>query len=197
MAKKSYVFDGSAWVDLASSNTDLSSYSTTSQMNTAIAAKKGMTLLSTTTLSGASTTISGIDQTYADLEIWVYGVTNATGNNNIEVRPNAATTLVDASGTTNTAGSGALRARNNTSITSIDNFLRTDANNVGKIRIENYASTTNYKTVSWNFGYNNVTSQSVIDQLVGSIRTNSAITSLVFLNAGGNWSTGTVQIWGI
>ena len=38
----------------------------------------GMTLLSTTTLSGATTTISSIDQTYTDLKVLGVGISNAS-----------------------------------------------------------------------------------------------------------------------
>lgn len=156
----------------------------------------GMTLLSTTTLSGASTTVSGINQTYAALEIWVFGMTNATGNGTITIAPNANSGLVNASGSSNTSGSGSLRVATNTLMTSADSFLRTDANNIIKIRISNYASATNYKALDYTYTYLNGTSQSVTDQFVGAIKTNTAISSLVFTASGGTWSTGTVKVWG-
>ena len=57
MAKKARVYDGTAWQELASAQTDLTAYSTTAQMNTAIDNAKGLTLISTTTIG---TTISSI-----------------------------------------------------------------------------------------------------------------------------------------
>lgn len=51
----------------------------------------GMTLLSTTTLSGASTTVSGIDQTYNSLFILVRRV-NMSTTGTLRIRPNGATT---------------------------------------------------------------------------------------------------------
>ena len=49
-----------------------------------------LTLLSTTSLSGATTTISSIDQTYTHLQIFVFGVTNATNNGATRMKPNNA-----------------------------------------------------------------------------------------------------------
>lgn len=55
IAKKAKVWDGSAWQDLASATTDLTPYSTTAQMNTAIAASAGLTLVNTTAVSATAT----------------------------------------------------------------------------------------------------------------------------------------------
>jgi len=196
LAKKARVYDGTAWQELASAQTDLTAYSTTAQMNTAIAAKTGMTLLSTTTLSGASTTVSGISQAYTDLEIWVYGMTNATGNSAPNFRPNATINLIHAAGTMNDNGTFYLAGINNSNIQTGYAGLRTDANNSVRIRISNYASTTSYKNLDYIISMLNVTSGSLTEQYHGMIKTNSAITSMEFVNGGGNWSTGTVKIWG-
>lgn len=56
MAKKARVWTGTEFVELASAQTDLTAYSTTAQMNTAIAAApSGLTLISTITFSAAAT----------------------------------------------------------------------------------------------------------------------------------------------
>ena len=49
----------------------------------------GMTLLSTTTLSGAATTISSISQSYNSLFVLVYGVTGNTSDQQFTLAPNA------------------------------------------------------------------------------------------------------------
>jgi len=158
---------------------------------------KGMTLLSTTTLSGASTTVSSIPQTYADLEIWVYGMTNATGGSGPNFRPNGTTNLIFAAGTRNNNGTMALSGITNSNIETGVSGLQSDANNAVRIRINNYASTTNYKNIDYVMSMLNTSSQSLSEEYTGYIKTNSAISSFVFVNGGGNWSTGTVQIWGI
>jgi len=55
MAKRARVYDGSQWQDLVSSVADLTPYSTTAQMNTAIGASAGLTLISSTTVSATAT----------------------------------------------------------------------------------------------------------------------------------------------
>ena len=57
MAKKSRVWDGTAWQELASAQTDLTAYSTTAQMNTAIATgSKILQVVSTVNTATQSTT---------------------------------------------------------------------------------------------------------------------------------------------
>ena len=197
MAKKARVWTGTEFVELASAQTDLTAYSTTAQMNTAIAAKTGMTLLSTTTLSGASTTVSSIPQTYADLEIWIYGITNATANGGLLVAPNGLTTAVVATGHIVANGANNLANINGARIYSANSILRTDANNAFRIKIDNYASTTNFKTFNVTEQFTLTDSTLCAENYSGAIRTNTAITSLVISNNGGNWSTGTVQVWGL
>jgi len=160
------------------------------------AGAKGMTLLSTTTLSGASTTVSSIPQTYADLEIWVYGMTNATGNSGPNFTPNGTANLIHAAGTSNLNGTLALVGINNANIQTANSGLRTDSNNAVKIRIQNYASATNYKNIEYVMSMLSTASTPLTEQYVGVVKTNTAISSMTFTNGGGNWSTGTVQIWG-
>ena len=153
-------------------------------------ASGSMTLLSTTTLSGASTTISGISGAYIDLFILVYGVTNATADGLFSLAPNGSgitsTSFVD-----NTASFST-----NTWYLANTNPTRTNADNAWGIFIRDYASATNYKPVSWSGVYVNAGSNRGING-AGGTRTNSAITSLVFTNSGGNHSTGTVEIYGV
>ena len=65
------------------------------------------------------------------------------------------------------------------------------------LTIFDYASTTAPKT------YQNIltgldgNSSTYIQQGQGGHNSNLAVTSLVFSNAGGNWSTGTVRVYGV
>ena len=164
------------------------------------AASGGMTLLSTTTLSGASTTISSINQTYTDLVIRIFGVTNATADGYFKMDPNNSS-LAWAFGkssrtTVNTAsGLGPIF------LLQSDNFevmTRTDSTNVINVTINNYADTTNSKSfITYGYFVNPTAPLSWAGLSAGVIRTNSAISSLVFTNTGGNFSTGTVLIYGV
>jgi hypothetical protein len=57
LAKKSRVWDGTAWQELASAQTDLTAYSTTAQMNTAISAGVGLVPILTQTIGTAVSSV--------------------------------------------------------------------------------------------------------------------------------------------
>jgi hypothetical protein len=152
----------------------------------------GLTLLSTTTLSGASTTISSIDQTYTNLYVLVTGSTNATADGVLLVQPNNAAT----SSAQEISQGSVVQDNNFIRLSSNVNMTRTDANNAFALHIFNYKSTASYKPFSWS-GYFQVSGASRSVTGGGGFYSNSAITSLVFANGGGNFSTGTVLVYGV
>lgn len=161
------------------------------------AAGGGMTLLSTTTLSGATVTISSISQAYKSLYAIITGVTNATGTGLFRCAPNGSTTitsqLINFPVTTwNSQINGYLRLTGDGE----NGPLFSNANNSYVLFIHNYTSTTAFKPITVNGGYNNPGNQQGTN-CSGHIQTTSAITSLVFSNAGGNLSTGTVLLYGV
>jgi hypothetical protein len=150
----------------------------------------GMTLLSTTTLSGTTTTVSSINQTYTDLEIVIV---NATAGATYKPRllPNGSQNLacVTVLGATNPAVSTQLDALG------ITNFNTTGANAI-TLSIKNYASTSQYKTVISYGSSNNDSACSFI--LAGFINTTSAITSIGYTTIGGvTFTGGTMLIYGV
>jgi hypothetical protein len=161
----------------------------------------GITLLSTTTLSGASTTISSIDQTYTNLVAVIYGMTNATSDGGILVRPNNLTTSTSHVITNTTAAGTAssVNSQNGDMLLTYSSLVsRTDANNAYVLTINNYANTTFPK--AFNFYGQQLAAPTAFKysiQSSGNIITTSAITSLVFIQNGGNWSTGTVLLYGV
>jgi hypothetical protein len=155
----------------------------------------GMTLLSTTTLSGATTTVSSIDGTYNNLQVIMFGMTNATGNGKLRIAPNASTTI-----------SSQVRMENTTSFgTTMDNYLipygnlsssdRTIADQIIVLNIIGYSNTNFQKGFSTFGRVNEGTGYPCFSN--GYISTSSAITSLVFSNSGGDWTAGTVLIYGV
>jgi hypothetical protein len=173
--------------------------STATGLKWATPAAGGMTLLSTTTLSGASTTISSIDQSYVNLVVFVFGVTNATSNGRFKCLPNNTSNITTS-----------FQAEQNATVTTQFNEfiwlnstnysnLRTDANNFRTITISNYANTTARKAFSVDGGYVDDNSSNRPFFSSGFITTNSAITSLVFsvTDPGGNLSGGTVLVYGV
>jgi hypothetical protein len=163
----------------------------------------GMTLLSTTTLSGTSTTISSISQSYKSLFMVIFGLTNATSNSYLICKPNNDASSAYYVGTVkNSLGGGSVSAINASSIspTFQEACLRTNNENSHIIEIYNYTSNS---STAKNF---NVTSKfreagntyEGASQGGGGIIGVGAITSLVFaLNGGQSISTGTVLLYGV
>jgi len=157
------------------------------------ASSGGMTLLSTTTLSGATTTISSISQSYVNLVIFVFGVTNATADGILRVAPNATTNITTQFYSDTSASISNLN--NNYLLLSGYATLRTSNENSYQLTISNYASATAVKAHSVFGGFAAASRRGTFSS--GFIATTSAITSLVFSNDGGNLSTGTVLIYGV
>ena len=154
-----------------------------------------MTLLSTTTLSGASTTVSGISGSYTNLIAYIFGVTNATGDGTFRIAPNGSTNI---SNTVDIGGGGGVSSNDATYIIARGNSLYTNSSNAYALTIYNYANTTSLKPVQIT-GSHYMDFYSAQKGFIGSgaINTTSAITSLVFSNSGGNLSTGTILLYGV
>jgi hypothetical protein len=166
----------------------------------------GMTLLSTTTLSGASSiTISSISQSYNELHIYIYGVTNATANGVFFCTAYNGATALDSSSfrpnntspsfqmSTSSGGRLSSDADNTTSL------LRTSSTNFWKVIFTNYTATTQVKSSSIVGTFVNANSDPVAWFNFGGIYPVSSanIDAIVLSQSGGNFSTGTVKIYGV
>jgi len=186
---------GNARVPIGANDTVLTADSTQALgLKWATPSSGGMTLLSTTSLTGATTTISGISGSYNNLMGIVFGVTNATANNKFRCAPNGSTTI-----------SNQIRNYSDSAIEStINDYMlfnsldvdRTSSANSWSFTINNYASTTSRKQFSIAGSFFASSFQRGYFAS-GDIATTSAITSLVFSNQGGNLSTGTVLLYGV
>jgi len=160
-----------------------------------------MTLLSTTTLSGASTTISSIDQTYKNLEIVVFGVTNATADGILRCAPNGTTNITSQNWFADYGGSWSTNSSfaNNTYLylSGNNSMTRTDTSNSFAVSIFNYSSTTGGKPHRTCGQYTADGGSNKPVFWTGGINTTTAISSLVFTNTGGSFSTGTVLLYGV
>ena len=155
----------------------------------------GMTLLSTTTLSGSSTvSITGISTSYTDLVVDWYGVTNAS-NTDASINPNGnagITDLIRGGATLQQLNDGQLRINNN-----VAGPLSSNTDNAIRMIIANYAATTSGgKPFDLYGGYIGSDSSKQIMQAKGRIKTTSAITQLDFV-AGANFTAGEVKIYGV
>jgi hypothetical protein len=157
------------------------------------AAAGGMTLLTTHSLSGSTSTISGISGSYKSLFGVITGITTTGSGTNWKIDPNGSTTITSL--TTLEQGTG--YNYTSTWYLNINNVKQTGANNAWSFTIDNYASTTTHKPVK-------ISGQMVQDDNSlgsmnggGGIRTTSAITSLDFVTLSGSFNGGTVLLYGV
>lgn len=159
----------------------------------AAAAGGGMTLLSTTTLTGTSTSIS-IVSGYTDLEIVILG---GYGNNQISAygrfNNDSGSNYRVAEFVNGDNGQSA-----NTMILG-DGLSNTNSGqNVTVMRVQNYAGST-FKPfqTQGQYSYWNNTSRSYVTNQAGLYQSTTAISSIQVYPSGGSWTAGTVYIWGI
>jgi hypothetical protein len=157
----------------------------------------GMTLLSTTTLSGASTTISSIDQTYKSIVMYFYLV-NQSDNASFYIRPNNSSTLVNAICNYAENGSTYAIATNSDRVQLPGNLGQNSTVNAWTLTFDNYASTTSFKPFRMN-GYYEYPSSSIKTafNMGGGFRSTTAISSIVIAPASGTFSAGTVLLYGV
>jgi hypothetical protein len=153
-----------------------------------------MTLLSTTTLSGASTTISSISGAYTDLHIYIYGITQSSSQA-IYIKPNNTASIIDQSYFWRNSG-------NQSDINSNlyfygDPSSSSDSANGAVVQIFNYASAVARKPFLCNSSWLSSNTGARSPQTGGGlINTTTAISSLVFQPNSGTFSGGTVLVYG-
>ena len=160
----------------------------------------GMTLLSTTTISG-DTTISSIDQTYTNLFVTVTGLTNLTASTYQECLINATSGNVMGAyyGTNNStvsldyAGSRIYMS----GLAAANYSLYNSSANAFTLTFENYASTNANKTWSLVSGYLNGSSVRATMSGTGEFSSNTAISSLQFRGSAYALNGGTIKIYGV
>ena len=156
----------------------------------------GMTLLSTTTLSGAtSINITGISQSYKTLYILVTGLTVTTGTYTLKIRPN----LSGAVNYTSLAAAVVTSANPDYISPGYAGHSASSAVNDYAMTFYNYTDSTNYKPFSL-FGIAKMASQ--VEPLgvscLGAVKQTAAMDSIQFDNdSGGNFTAGTVKIYGV
>ena len=150
----------------------------------------GMTLISTTTLSGASVTLSSIAQTYNQLKIYIWGVSNNSADGKLTFKPNNGTNY-RWSGTDYNAVYSATGSTLQTSA----NMSRTNADNGFVFTIDNYTSA-GYTTVFHLDGYYYDGGNPRGINIAGS-GADGPISSFVLANTGGTFAGGTMQLYGV
>jgi hypothetical protein len=159
----------------------------------ATASSGGMTLLSTTTLSGASTTVSSVDQTYRDLVIYVYGAQWNTAPSDVYMSCNISTVFgTKRFGNTSFTSEESANSRVRTD----GQVVRNTGSNFFVWEIKNYASTTAFKT--FDFTGIHLNTDNKAEFTVGGIRSTTAVSSITFgIGDGYTMTAGTIQIYGV
>jgi hypothetical protein len=171
-------------------NGQVLSVDSTAATGLAYANPGGMTLLSTTSLSGASVTVSSISQSYKNLYIEILGMTNATADGFFRIAPNNTSTGYF------TGVNGAVAfAYGSSTYRSVGNITRTNGDNCFVLTISNYANSSfSVKPVQF-YGFYATPDTSINSggMFYGAV----AVTSVTVSNSGGNLSTGTLKIYGV
>lgn len=165
------------------------------QIPTPVADSGSMTLLSTTTLSGFSTTISSIPQTYKHLFMLVDGIKQNSVASVVEIKLNNTSTYYtgvrsNTAGTTTTYGG-------NLSITG-DAWDYGSDNGKLAYWVYDYASTTpspGHKAVAFSGMY--VPGSQGFFSGGGGRANSAAITSIVIASSSTSFSGGTVRLYGV
>jgi hypothetical protein len=157
-----------------------------------------LTLLSTTTLSGTSTTVSSINQTYNHLYIVVYDVTTASPASykwETNITSSVYSQVQMVSGSPNGGG------RNISSIgldDQVESIKSTGGLNTYTLLLQNYASTSIRKTFTSEFGYQGQSTDGRYVTVNGIISSTTAVNSFTFFNSGAyTQNSGTMLIYGV
>jgi hypothetical protein len=159
------------------------------------AASGGETLISTTTLSGASITLSSIPQTYKDLKIIIRNFRPASDNDSGSLRFNGNTTTYSSTGQNN-ATSSLTSDRIYDAMTNSDNGA---SSGLSYIFIPDYTNTTTWKLINGYSLQNNATTPANYNwqRIAGFFGNTSAISSITVLANNTTFTSGTVLLYGV
>jgi hypothetical protein len=158
----------------------------------------GMTLISTTTFSGASVTLSSIPQTFNSLYAVITNYKPATDNMDLRMQFNADATASRHSVISSYGGTAA--------DTFLDNYFQvlsgtddTTNQNLGVVEIPDYTNATTWKMAQITSILNSPTTATSHKSLLvtGIYNQINAVTSLKFFPNSGNMTSGTIKLYGV
>ena len=174
--------------------------STTTGLKWGTVSGGGITLISTTTLSGATTTVGSIPGTYKKLYCIIDTPQNSTADGLWRCRPNGTENSRCAGARVNLTTTATFYSEGDIPLSLGLNTLRSNGDSYAAFEIDNYASTaiTRKGINGWSTFRNDSNSGNIYGVYGGSFYIfEDAITSLVFSNTGGNMSAGTVYLYGV
>jgi len=161
----------------------------------------GMTLISTTSLTGASITLSSIPQTYNKLYIEIKNFQPATDGAFLLMRYNNISTSTYREASPDVTSATYSKAFND-NIGGSSSFLKSDNTTVlgfGFIEILDYTNTTTNKlAILQGFSTDSTTTTDWrVSGSTGTSTATTAISSLVFLPSSGNFTSGSILLYGV
>jgi hypothetical protein len=165
----------------------------------------GMTLLSTTSMSGSTTTISSINSSYKNLIVYVRDFYPSSSTASFSVYCNGYNASNSYYGATFGSRDGfslGLQTMTNNSgwnITSNWSSYMKNADNNSFLRLEfsDYAQTVTKKLVNWSVTALNDGDNNISQSGVGRFDYSEAISSISFNTNAGSWSGGTILVYGV
>ena len=154
---------------------------------------KGWTLISTTSLSGASVTLSSIPQTYQSLKLVVKGMNNATADGKFSMQCNGATSGHFLSGQELTTNYSV----NSFYFQSQGNMTRANSDNIFVFDFDLYYDTFTEKSIGAKYFYVGAPGDTSGSAFGMFYNPGAAISSIKLLNTGGNLSAGTALLYGV
>ena len=159
----------------------------------------GMTLISSTTLSGSSVVLSSIPSTYKNLQIVIRNFIPATNNTTMRLRINGDSTASRYAEQAWNAGDSDDNPFSNNNIPITREASNSVSNSLHSFIINDYANTTTWKTIT-GFGivnYSVTTTKYNYNTINGLYNQTAAISSLTFYPTSGNFTSGTVLLYGV
>lgn len=155
----------------------------------------GLTLISTTTMSGASILLSSIPQTYKNLRLVFRNYTPATGGENLTIRVNDDSNANRHQYNQQDFFAGPFNA----TYIRMSHNTNSASTASGQFEFLDYASTGTWKM---GFGYdannsNNVAGEVSGGTFIGAYNQTGAITSLRLAPTSGNFTSGTILLYGV
>jgi hypothetical protein len=165
----------------------------------ATATSGGMTLISTTTLTGASVTLSSIPATYNDLQLVIRNFRPATNGQDLGLRFNASTTGYFFWRTDATNDGSASQTPGASYIKIMGSNSSTVSTGISNVFIPDYGNAVTWKMANiQTMGINSTTTTDFTPlNGIGILNNSAAITGITLLPSSGNFTSGTALLYGV